>query len=117
MKYAVEKYMHMKLFTSYCSYSKLMNLISEPLTTTTSITDITRTIENLPWYINGADQIGVQREEFTTPDVKVSFRIQFYTRRGNAVLHLTPKHSCGPLVLWRNSLFLSEKSDLHSVEY
>lgn len=56
---------------------------SEPFTSTSTSTDFNRAFENLPWYINGGDSVGALITHSTSPEVKVTIEIQFFTGRGN----------------------------------
>uniref|UniRef100_K1QFR0 Fibrocystin-L n=1 Tax=Magallana gigas TaxID=29159 RepID=K1QFR0_MAGGI len=61
----------------------LYGVYTEPFTSTSTSTDFRRAFENLPWYMNGGDTVGVQITHSTSAEVKVTIEIQFFTGRGD----------------------------------
>lgn len=61
----------------------LYGVYTEPFSSTSTSTDFNRAFENLPWYINGGDSVGALITHSTSPEVKVTIEIQFFTGRGD----------------------------------
>ncbi|XP_061164553.1 fibrocystin-L-like [Saccostrea echinata] len=56
---------------------------TEALNTNMDGQKIAVAVQSLPWYGNGDDLVGVTKTVTTSPEFKVTLRIQFFTRRGD----------------------------------
>ncbi|XP_062600839.1 fibrocystin-L-like [Saccostrea cucullata] len=64
----------------------LYGVYTEPLNTNMDNIKIATAVQSLPWYGNSGELIGVSKTEATSPDFKITLKIQFFSKRGDIPL-------------------------------